>query len=210
MQHVKILGLAALAAMAVMAFVGAGTASATALYSGATKLGVGTEIVATLSGSASLTTTEGTVLDTCTGGEVKGKITDAGGYHSATETHTTVKGNIEALTWTNCTEPTTTISKGGLEVHWIDKTINGTVTSIANTHTGAVSEVTIQTTIFGSCVFTIASGGTIGTLTGSTTTTATFDINATATRKTGLCPSSAKWVGTYKVTKPVPLHVTTS
>jgi len=203
MKYVKILGLAALAAMAVMAFVGAGTASATELYSGATTLKAGTEIQATLSGTALLQTTDGIELDTCTGGEVKGKTTNTG---SSTET---VKGNIEALTWTNCTEPTSTIAKGGLEIHWTSG-LNGTVTSIANPVTGEVSEVTVNTTIFGSCIFTIATGSIIGTLTGSTTTNATFDINAIATRKSGLCPNSAKWNGTYKVTKPLPLHVTTS
>jgi len=204
MKHVKMIGLAAMTAMALMAFIGASAASATELYSGATTLGVGTEINASLSGTASLTTTEGTVLDTCTGGEVKGKTTTAGGAAA------TVKGDLSALTWTNCTEPTVTLALGGLEVHHTSG-VNGTVTSTTSSK-GVTSEVTINTTIFGSCVFTIASGATIGTLTGTTAagSQATFDINAVATRKSGLCPASAKWVGTYKVTKPVPLHVTAS
>jgi len=192
--------LASTAVIGVTMLVAVASASATGLYSGATGLGAGTTITASLSGTATLTTTEGTVLDTCSGGEVKGKTSNAGG---ATET---VKGNIEALTWTNCTEPTTTLSKGGLEIHYTSG-LNGTVTAISSNF-GAASEVTVNTTIFGSCVFTIATGGTIGTLTGSTTTNAMFDINAVATRKSGLCPSSAKWVGTYKVTSPNPLHVT--
>jgi len=209
MKHIKMLGLAGLAAMAVMAFVAAGTASATELYSGATTLKAGTEITATLNGTATLTTTEGTVLDTCSGGEVKGKTSNSG---SSTET---VKGDISALTWTSCTEPTSTLNRGGLEIHWTSG-LNGTITSI-NSSGGVASEVTVNTTIFGSCVFTIASGNTIGTLTGTTSGDASFDINAVATRKSGLCPASAKWVGTYKVTDSVyngthytPLHVTTS
>jgi len=204
MKYLKTLGLAALAAMAVMAFVGAGTASATVLENGSTKLGTGTTIDASLTGSATLTTTEGTVLDTCKAGTVKGKITNAGSSTS------TVTGAIEELTWTECTEPTVTLNKGGLEIHHITGTSNGLVTSIPNPDTGAVSEVTINTTIFGSCIFTIPNGAGIGTLTGTTSGFATFHINAVATRKSGLCPASAIWKGTYLVTEPVPLAVTTS
>jgi hypothetical protein len=196
MKHMKIVGLVAVAAMALMAF--ASSASATELYSGATTLGSGTVIKASLTGTATLTTTEGTVLDTCSGGEVNGKTTNGGGAAA------TVTGNITALTWTNCTEPTVTTKLGGLEIHHITGTKDGTLTA------GAGSEVTVQTTIFGSCVFTIPTGGDIGRLTGSTTTTATFDINAVATRVSGLCPSTTRWVGTYTVTTPSPLHVTAS
>jgi|SRR5690349_2522323 len=197
MKYLKMLGLAALAAMAVMAFISAGTASATEVYSGATTLKSGTELKSSLSGSATLTTTEGTVLDTCAGGEVNGKSSNNG---SATET---VKYIIILIHWTECIEPTLTIKVGTLEIHWTSG-LNGTVTA------GTASEVTVNTTIFGSCVFTIPTGGTIGTLTGSTSGNATFDVNATATRVSGLCPSTTKWVGTYKVTSPSPLHVTAS
>jgi hypothetical protein len=196
MKYVKMLGLAALAAMAVMALVGAGTASATTLDCAGVHCNVGTVIDASLSGSAKLTTTEGTVLDTCTGGTVKGVTTTTG---SATET---VQGNIEELTWGPCTEPTTTIAKGTLEIHWTSG-LNGTLTA------GSVpSEVTVQTTIFGSCIFTIAAGGDIGTVTGTTSGDAVFHINAVASRKSGFCPSTTKWEGTYIVTSPTPLAVT--
>jgi hypothetical protein len=197
MKYLKRLGLTALAVMAVMAVVGAGTASATELYSGATTLGSGTAIKGSLSGTATLTTTEGTVLNTCAGGEVNGKTTNNG---SATETD---KETLSALTWTLCTDPTVTLKLGGLEIHWTSSR-NGTVTA------GAGSEVTIDTTIFGSCVFTIPTGADVGTLTGSTTTNAVFDIDAVASRVSGLCPSTTKWVGTYKITSPSPLHVTAS
>jgi hypothetical protein len=197
MKHVKMFGLAAMAAMALMGLVAA-SASATALYNGATKLGAGTEIKSTLSGTATLTTTEGTVLDTCAGGEVKGKTSNAGG---AAET---VKGSVAAsgVTWSSCTFTTDTLAGGELEIHYTSG-LNGTLT-------GTGFEVTINTGLFGSCIFTLGTGTTLGTLTGSTTTNATMDINAIATRKSGLCPSTAKWVGTYKVTSPSPLHVTAS
>jgi|SRR5690349_19527379 len=202
MKHLKTMGLAALAAIAVLAFLTAGTASATELYSGATTLKSGTAIKASLSGSATLTTTEGTVLDTCAGGEVNGNSTNNGGPDVP------VKGAITALTWTNCTEPTKTLRLANLEIYWTSG-LNGTVVA-ANNSEGKSTEVTVNTTFFGSCVFTMPDGKIIGTLTGSTTTNATFDINATANRVSGLCPSTAKWVGTYKVTSPSPLHVTAS
>jgi len=204
MKYLKTLGLAALAAMAVMAFVGAGTASATELYSGATTLKAGTTIDASLTGSATLTTTEGTVLNTCKAGTIKGKITNPGSSTS------TVTIGLEEFFFKECTEENITVSIGGLEVHHITGTRNGLVTSIPHPDTGAFTEVTIQTTIFGSCVFTFANGGTVGTITGTTSGNATFHINAVATRKSGLCPASAKWVATFLVTQPVPLHVTTS
>ena len=199
MKYVKMLGLAAVAAMALMAFVGAGTASATEIYKGAETLKSGTVIDASLSGTATLTTTEGTLLDTCTAGTVKGTTTNNGGGAGVA-----VEGHITELTWTNCTEPTSTTAKGTLKINFTSGK-NGTVVAGST-----ATEVSVNTTIFGTCVFSISSGGTIGTLTGSTTGNATFDINANATRKTGLCPSSAVWTGTYIVTSPSPFHVTGS
>jgi hypothetical protein len=197
MKHLKMFGLAAMAAMALLGLVAA-SASATALYSGATKLGAGTEIKSSLTGTATLTTTEGTVLDTCAGGEVNGKTSNAGG---AAET---VKGKVEktGVTWSSCTFTTDTLEGGELEIHWTSL-LKGLLKGIR-------FKVTINTGIFGSCVFTLGTGTTLGELTGSTTTNAVMDINAVATRESGLCPSTAKWVGTYKVTSPSPLHVTAS
>jgi hypothetical protein len=197
MKHLKMFGLAAMAAMALMGLVAA-SASATALYSGATKQAVGAEIKSSLTtgGTASLTTTEGTELDTCTISEVNGTISNAGGASA------TVSGNVTKLHWTNCTVTTHTLALGTLEIHWTSG-VNGTLT-------GSGFEVTTNTKLFGSCVFTLGTGTTLGTLTGSTTGDAVMDINAVATRKSGLCPSTAKWVANYTVTTPTPLHVTAS
>jgi hypothetical protein len=197
MKYLKILSLAAVAAMALMAF-GAGTASATKLYGSGVALGVGTELKGSLTGSASLTTTEGTVLNTCTGSALAGKTTTAGG---AAET---VKGTVatSALTWSGCTNTVTTLEGGELEVHHVTGTTNGTLTAKG-------FKVTVQTP-FGSCVFTAATGTHMGTLTGSTTGNATMDVNAVVTRESGLCPSSAKWVANYAVTSPTKLTVEAS
>src|SRR5215475_10610476 len=118
MKYLKMLGLAAVAAMALMAFVGAATASATVLCSTNTspcpagqKWPVGTQIEFTVTQktTANWEETAGNVLETCTGGKIKGEITNAG---SVTEA---VKIQATEVSWTGCTVPTTTPSLGSFE-----------------------------------------------------------------------------------------------
>jgi hypothetical protein len=197
MKHVKMFGLAAMASMALMGLVAA-SASATALYSGATKLGTGTEVRLTLSGTSSLASTEGTTLSTCTGMEFKGKTTTAG---SSTET---VKLSVPAsgLTFSGCTFTTDTLAGGELEFHWTSG-VNGSVTAKG-------FEWTTNTGLFGSCVFTFGLGTNLGAATGSSVSNATIDVNSVISRKSGLCPASERWLATFKITSPTPLHVTAS
>jgi hypothetical protein len=192
MKYIKMLGLAAVAAAALMAF--AGTASATKLYSGGTQKLAGTTIESSLTGSASLETTEGTVLNTCTGGSVKGKTSNSEGA--------SISGSIESLTWTGCTKTTHTIKNGSLEIAYTSG-LNGSVT-------GKGSEVTIDGIFGASCVYGTGSGTALGTLVGSTTGNATLAIKATVPRISGgfICPSQAVWNASYTVTSPTPLHVT--
>jgi len=202
MKYVKMLGLAAVAAMALMAFVGAGTASATVLCetsehpTNCTKpYPKGTTIDATLEESAILETLGGTVLDTCTGSTVKGKTANAGGENEP------VTGNIESLTWENCSRPTTTIVNGSLQIEWIPVSNNGVVS-------GKESQVTIAT-IFGSCTYGLGAGTTLGTLIGGAE--ATIKIDAVVAKIAGniSCPAEARWTAAYKVTEPKPLWVST-
>jgi len=202
MKYLKILGLAAVAAMALMAF--AGSASATVLRSTSGILPAGTEIDASLKAgtSASLTDTAGHTLVTCTASTVKGKTANAG---SATET---VKGTVEKanLTFgtetTKCTVTVTTTEGGELEIHWISGTTNGTLTAKG-------FKIDINTVLFGVCTYIAGEGIDLGTLTGSTTGEATMDINAVVKLVSGggICEPTAKWVGTYTVTTPKPLWV---
>jgi hypothetical protein len=196
MKYLKNLAIAAVAVMALMAMV-ASSASATALYSGGTKLSAGTEIHVSLTAgtSSGLTTTEGTLLNTCTDSTLKGVVTSAG---SATST---AVWKVEAFTWGSCKQTFDTLEAGDLEIHW-SSAFNGVLT-------GKGFKITAFTP-FGSCVWTFGAGTTLGTVTGSTTSNATLDINAVVTRETGLCPSSTKWVASYSVTSPKPLHVTAS
>lgn len=193
MKSIKMLGLAAVAAMALMAFAGAGSASATELYNGATTLKSGTVLDFSLKSgtSALLTETGGSTLDTCTGSTLQAKITAAG---SST---TTTTGEITNLTWTGCTFPTTTVTKGKTEIHWITGTTNGTVTSDAEIG------VTINTVFFGSCVYAAKAGTHVGTFTGGATPI--MHLNEIVVKGSGsafACPETAKWVGDYRGTEP--------
>lgn len=199
MKHVKMLGLAAVAAMAFMAFLGASSASATVLCSTTVEpcpsgqsWPVGTEIEFSLvpGSSASLNSTAGETIDTCTGSKVGGKIENAG---SSTAT---VSGKIATLDWESCKFPTTTTVTGKLEIHKITGTSNGTVTGIGQV-------VTINTVLFGTCTYGTGTGTDLGTLTEGNP--AHFDANAIVNRESGsgfACPETAKWVAEYVVTKP--------
>lgn len=212
MRYIKMLGLAAVAAAALMAFVGAGTASATTLCKtvpdasgnceAAWHYPVGTTIHATQEPgtTANLENTSGSTLDTCTESTIHGVTTTTG---SATET---VKGHIDAISWgsgtTPCTATTDTLALGTLEVHAELPHGRGTLT-------GAGSKVTVN--IFGvSCVYGTGTGTDLGTVTGGNP--ATIDVNAVIKKEEGgfLCPETTKWTASYIVTSPKPLYVATS
>jgi hypothetical protein len=202
MKYVKALGLAVLAAAAVMAFVGAGTASATVLCKNNAEpcsepYGAGTTINSTQEGSGILETLSGELLVTCTESTVKGKVEKAG---SATEP---VSGPVETLSFGGCTNEVKTLATGSLEVSWSEKT-NGTLTSKNGKVTVAILGV--------SCTYgTAATGTKLGTVTGGVTAEkqATIDINAVVPLVEGsfLCPKETRWTASYTVTEPKPLYV---
>ena len=180
MKYVKMLGLLAVAAAALMAF--AGPASATILTSPA-----GT----TYTGAIEATSTNGElhgsfVTVKCTHSVAKGSVASHGGAE--------VHGNVSSLTFTGCNYATTVGKAGSL-------TISGTN---AVKSTGA--EVSIHTSV-GTCVFT-TNGTPVGTLTEGTP--AVLDINSSKIPRTGgnfLCGSSGEWTGSYDLTTPNDLWV---
>jgi hypothetical protein len=193
MKHLKMLAIAAVAAMAFMVFA-TSSASATALYNGATKLGVGSTLdFSTKSGvKAKLTNTAGDqVLDECDS-TVHATITNAGGAG------VDVTGDITSLTWTNCTVPTATDVLGKLSVSWINFT-EGTVRADAEI------SVTINTIFFGICRYGVANGAHIGTIKSYASSTAEFIANAVAEKQAGsefACPTTTRWTATYVSTTP--------
>ncbi|MDQ3724769.1 MAG: hypothetical protein M3335_02580 [Actinomycetota bacterium] len=213
MKYVKTLGLAAVAAMALMAFFGASSASATVLckttitegcVSSGQHYPAGTQIVAT---STNTKLTAGSATVSCAHSEVKGKTSNTG---SASET---VFGPISTLTFTTCSSTVHVLNPGSLEVHHLNKTAEkprqmGSLTS---------KNAAVTVNIFGvSCVYgTSAAGTNLGVITdnaGSNPSTTTVDIATTVERKEGgfLCPSTGVWEGTYTITSPHSLFIAKS
>lgn len=202
MKYVKMLALAAVAAGALMAFIGAGTASAGVICStttGNNRCPAGqqwpnkTKIVRSIpAGSkAELTSTTGETLVSCTGSEISGEITKEGSETEGT------KESIESLTWSGCTFPTTTLEVGPIEVDRIAGTSNGTVTALGT------FRVTISTGLFGSCIYGVTAGVSIGDYIEGNP--GIFQPKAAAEKFSGssfACPSTSTWGGKWVVTKP--------
>jgi hypothetical protein len=176
MKYVKILGLLAVTATALMAF--AGTASATITSPAGTKYGG--EIIATSTNFEF----DSTVDITCSHSEVKGKPTSAGATNIT----------LTTLTFTGCSRSTTTTATGTLAI-----ASDGTVRS-----TGA--RVTMQTTIFGFPVHCIykTENTVVGKLT-ENVAPAKWHIGSAPIPQeetSSLCGEDAEWTGTFTVTKP--------
>ncbi|MGN6663155.1 MAG: hypothetical protein ACTHK6_02935 [Solirubrobacterales bacterium] len=198
MKYVKTLGLGAIAAAALMAFLGAGSASAATT----TTCGSGTLCPAeTLVHAVS----EGKVVLNAPYGNVECESTVNG---HTTNVAGSPNGPITALIWTNCGNDTVhTLENGSLSVETEGTTSNnnGTLKS-----TGAKVTV-VHLGIH--CIYE-TNGTTIGKLTGSANTTngaATLDISATIPRVGGIsgafCGTSGLLTGSYEVTTPSTLNI---
>ena len=130
MKHVKLPGLIAVAAMALMALLGVGTASATVLCKTATngaECGEAWKFSGTVKGalatgtSAKLSNTGGETLTTCTSGSAAGTVS-AGGPTS------TVTGESTGLSLGGCNNTTDILKGCSGEIHYISGTSNGTET----------------------------------------------------------------------------------
>jgi hypothetical protein len=193
MKYLKMLGLVAAAALALMALLGAGAASATKLCkdSACTEdYAAGTSIEATLSSGTTTIyeTTGGTVLNTCSGGAMSGKTNSTSGAP--------LSSNIASLTWLGCTRTMHTIKNGSFSIEYASG-VDGSLST-------AGTEVTINT-IFGSCVYGPAGGLNLGTLKGGSP--AVLEINTILPRLSGPCPSEWRWTAKYTFTSPKPLYV---
>jgi len=187
MKYLKMAGLAAVAAMALMAF-GAGTASATTLCTEtATPCPEAKQItpqndahiVATLTHGELFTTgNTGNPLVTCKHGRLTSTVADAG---SST---TTAKSLNDELKFEECNTTPTVVKPGTLEIHHIAGTHNGTVT---------VKEAEVTVHIFGvACTYGAVGAATIdlGIL-----ETTTLTVNTIVNKVAGgfLCPSTTGW-----------------
>ena len=192
MKHLKILGLAALSAMASMSIAGATTASATTLEVGGVTKNESISITASLKAGTSIFTkdTFGFSTTTCTEGHGAGSTSKFSG--------TRVTGETSEFTYGGCNHPTSIHNPGQIYIEWTSGT-NGRV-YLEN------GEATAYSTIHGTYVRCTSGEGTaIGTLTGTASGHAELHINATINCSPHL--SSARWTGTLIVTSPTGLGV---
>ena len=202
MKQLKILGLAAVVTGALMAFVGAGAASAT-------------ELTCTNPPSTKVMCTSTLIHATSVGGKwVLDSPLGNVECHSTIISSTITTGSSTetpsaegAVTFTECNHPVFVLRNGTLEIHTEGSTAN---------HNGTLTSTGLEFTVeeFGfHCIYT-TNNTTIGTVTGSSTTggKAKLDISATIPRTGGraggFCGSSAPMTGTYQIEAPEWLDVT--
>jgi hypothetical protein len=202
MKYVKILGLLAVAAAALMAF--AGTASATRVTSPTgTTYGTGSAnpIHASAEGHAVL---HNPIAKIECGSTVNGHLSvNPGPTHAGPPVVTTpASGPITSLSFENCTNGWhVTVNAGGtLEVASLGKEYKGTVYSVG---------ATVTSTRFGiECRYATTETTKIGTLNGGSPAKMVIEANIPFHGGSGLCGSGATaWTGTYKVTTPSSLFV---
>jgi hypothetical protein len=207
MRYLKMFGLAVVAAVVAMAFVGAGSASATVVCKTTpvnTDCGVSWEVITNQSVEASseektsvvFEDTSGHSVSTCGNGGYKGMLTNSG---SKTET---ARGFTEEFTFSGCVAAVKVIMPGTFEIHAND--------SNQGTFTGSEMYVTVSSTLTGSCVYGTSGTLPIGTMQGGKI--ATFNLNAAFEKTEGgfACPASVRWTATYKITKPENLYFATT
>lgn len=204
MKYLKIMGLAAVAAMALMAF-GAGSASAVTLCKEAkspcpeaSRYTSGTAITASLKTKtvATLTSSLGNVV--CTESAVSGKTTATSG--------SPLPGTISSLSFKSCTlgSSSCTVTVENLPyAASVDASAtvgNGTLTTTGQAHVDCGSALNC---IFKKAVALSVTGGNPALVTANTA--------LELIKNEGfICPSSATWDAEYEVTAPKPLFVVAS
>jgi hypothetical protein len=205
MKHIKMLGIAVVASLAVMGVAGVASASANAILCSTntnpctgTKYGSGTKISAQLKSGTHATLTTSITNVTCTKSTVAGSTTNAEGH-----------GEISTFTFSGCTSSNGTACTV--------KAVNLNYTATAKASGGGNGTLTISPKAGGgkpgasvecgsliNCTFTVSSI-TLG-VTGGNPATIVAN-NETLERTGGLCPSTATWHATYEVTAPKPLFL---
>lgn len=198
MKDLKMLGLAVVAAAALMALVGTGTSSAAGVLCSAPENPCAAanrwpanaiiQYSQKPGTSATLEDTSGSTLNTCTTSGIGGKLTSNAAGGEAT-------GENTSITWgavgTACTFTTDTTKLGKLK---INSAGGGNGTVIAD------EEIKVTVNAFGSCEYGVKAGTTLGTLNDSTSS---FEANAVAERlNVCLGPATTKWTVTYTRTMP--------
>lgn len=213
MKHAKIIGLAAIAVLAVTAFVGVASASAastelcstnTAPCSG-TKYLSGTSVSAKLKGTSVAKLETNLVTVTCTASTVGGKTTSSGGAGAVT-------GQISSLTFggTCKTGGGTTCEVTVLHLATpynasIEATGGGNGAMTVTTGSSGKPGATVHCGSFINCSFETASAAL--TVTGGNPAVAKAEGIELEHSNGAFCPAEAFWTAEYEVTAPKPLFV---
>lgn len=196
MKYLKMFGLATVAAAAVTAFLGAGSASAIVLCTKnenpCRKENTITTLQATLKASetSALEETSGSAISTCTAVDFDSKVSSNG---------TVITGTIPTMDLTNCSPTTDVVKTGEIEIkenaeHEVEVIAKGT-------------EITVP--VLGvSCTYGAGVAANLGHL--LTGEPASFVIDTTLNKSAGgiLCPSDARWTGgTWPITNHKAVYV---
>jgi hypothetical protein len=197
LKYVKVLVLAAFAALAVMSFAGAGSASATVLCKENAspcpeeKL---YEAGETLKGTAENTVITASPTITCTHSETTAEVTSPGGEGEA------VTGTITALSFTGCKadtifNPNCVVSVNGLPYHAEVVGSGGNGTILVGGASAGVVCAGIINCVFGNELFELPlTGGNPAKITAS---------NVFLEKESGLlCPGEGLWDATFKAVAP--------
>ena len=188
MKYLKMLGLAVMAATALTALAGAGTASATTIE---VEGNAQNKTVAFTASAKSGTTmffkdTFGLTADTCTSSEFNGDTTSPFTNTSG------VNATLLEFYLTNCVSKKTKVLKAGkLSFEWTKNT-EGVVRSIE-------SEITVWDNILNQSDTCKTGTAILGTLAGVATGQATLTLNAVLSCEIN---GSLRWTGTYVFTSP--------
>lgn len=203
MKHMKMLGLCLVGVMALMALVGAGTASATKLCSenktpcpAGSTIASGTALKGQLRPGTEAVFVTSLLTVKCTESTIEGKTTSAGGGAGVN-----VKGEISSVTWKNCKSGSTSCTTTPLGLPWLSE-LSGASGNGTMTATKAAGKFTCTVT----CEYEAASAAT--SVTGGNP--AIVKANSVSFKKKGgsfLCPSTATWSSEYEITTPKPLFV---
>jgi hypothetical protein len=187
MKYLKILGLVAMALIAVMAI--AGTASADYLTSPKGSLPAYTS---TVKAEAETTVTLTSIFGGFGAVSCKKSIVEGTVKTHSTNSGVPVTGNISTLTFGECSNPVTVINKGSLSLTKINEG-EATLRGIGQT-------ITIHETLYGTCFF--KTDESLGTVTGTskTGTNATLDIKAQISDENEC--GTGTWHGSYRIVNP--------
>jgi hypothetical protein len=206
MKYLKLLGLAAVAAMALTAFFGASSASATVLCTttpaAGTACGTGwhvDELHLVAKGTITLANTNKAIEAKCTVSTSQVTKTETGDATHTPKGHVTVAGLIWGEVGKGCEQTTDTVAGGELEVHWTPGTSDGTITASGFEVTVVLAGV--------SCTLGLNGTQSIGELTGGAP--AIVHVGVGVVKKAGsfLCPSTGTWEGTYEITNHTAVYV---